>query len=122
MSAKSSLQDPKAMKLLSRVGDDIAELREDMHKLFSHTAHQTIPNGANEIADRTKARLSAGSAYAASQLRTLKELENSRRSAELLGGAILLGALGYGIYAFMKRKSYNKQEFTDYHEDSSTLD
>ncbi|MBK1881360.1 hypothetical protein JIN85_02970 [Luteolibacter pohnpeiensis] len=90
------------MKLLSRVGDDIAKLRQDVRTLITHTTHETIPHGANELADLTKAGLTASGAYAASRLRALKEYENSRRSAELLGSAILLGALGYGIYAWMK--------------------
>ena len=60
----TSLKDPRAMDLLSRVGDDISVLRDDMRHLLSHTARHTLAGGAREIVYSARCGLAAGSTQA----------------------------------------------------------
>lgn len=92
---------PTTRHLLNSVSDDISNLRRDVASLFSHTSRKTIPSGARELADYGKDRLHAGSEFAASQLRYLRA-NPTQSSAGILGGLILLGAVGAGIYYLCK--------------------
>ena len=113
MNNHSSFHDSKAVKLLSRVGDDIGQLRQDIRSLVSHTAHHTVPNSAQEFAERARGRLSAGSNYAASRFRSIKNTSNCQNSAGIIGGVLLIGILGYGIYALSKKCCCSRAEVTD---------
>ena len=86
---------------LDCVSDDISQLRHDVASLFSHTGRHTIPDGARDIADYGRDRIHAGGEFAASQLRYMRA-HPGQSSAGLLGGLILLGAVGAGIYYLCK--------------------
>lgn len=92
------VKDRRATSLLNRVREDISLLREDIGSLVTHTTKTTLPNGAREIAGQAKSQLAAGSAYAASRLRNLRAQPTTRRSAEWIGGAVVVGVLAYGTY------------------------
>lgn len=91
--------DGRATGLLNRVREDVSLLRGDMGTLLSHTARETLPNGARELADHAKHRIAAGGAYAASRLRDFRANPSSRQSAGWIGGALLVGLLAAGAYA-----------------------
>ena len=86
--------------LISRVGDDVSQLKSDISSLFSHTGRHTLPESARELQAQARDRLSAGGHYAASYLRE----HPGRSSAGILGGLILLGIAGTGIYYLCKGK------------------
>jgi hypothetical protein len=92
--------DRRTTGLLNRVRDDISMLRDDIANLLTHTTRETLPNGAREIADQAKNQFAAGSAYAASRLRSLRGLPHpsSSQSAGLVGGAVVAGLVAYGVY------------------------
>lgn len=96
-------EDRKMKDLISRVGDDVSQLRGDISSLFSHTGRHTLPEGARELRAQARQRLHAGGDYAVSQLRYLRE-NPGRSSVGILGGLILLGAVGTGIYYLCKGK------------------
>ncbi|HSP42411.1 MAG TPA: hypothetical protein VLO11_06045 [Luteolibacter sp.] len=95
-----SLKDPRAMDLLSRVGDDISVLRDDMRHLLSHTARHTLPTGAREIVDSARSGLSAGKEHGMARLRDLREHPN--QPATWIGGAVAMGLIAAGVYWFCK--------------------
>jgi hypothetical protein len=99
--------DRRAASLLSKVSDDLADLREDLGKLLSHTTRRTLPRGARDLAesardlaDTARHGLAAGGAYASSHLRSLGGYQPSRCTTGWVGGALLLGILAAGVYAF----------------------
>ena len=96
-------EDRKMKDLIGRVGDDVSQLRSDISSLFSHTGRHTLPESARELRAQARQRLSAGSDYAVSQLRYLRE-HPGRSSVGVLGGILLLGAVGTGIYYLCKGK------------------
>jgi hypothetical protein len=91
-------QDRKIKDLLSRVGEDVGQLKSDVASLLSHTGRHTLPTGARDLRDSAKDRLHAGGQYAVSQFRS----HPAQSSAGLLGGLLLLGAVGAGIYYLCK--------------------
>ncbi len=94
-------EDRKMKDLIGRVGDDVSQLRSDITSLFSHTGRHALPESARELRQQARQQLSASGEYAASHLRYLRE--NPRRSSVgLLGGLILLGAVGTGIFYLCK--------------------
>ncbi len=95
------LQDKRSKDLLTRVSKDISRLKDDVSTLFSHTGKHTIPDSASRLADYSRNRLSAGGDLANSQLRYLRE-HPGQSSAGIVGGLILLGAVGVGIYYLCK--------------------
>lgn len=110
-------QDRRASSLLQRVRDDISRLRDDVGTLLSHTTKRTIPTGAKEVvdqarsggrelADLAKSQLAAGGAYAASRFRQLRRDESSygSQSASWVGGAVVVGLLGYAAYALYRHR------------------
>lgn len=94
-------QDRKMKDLISRVGEDVGQLRSDVASLLSHTGRHTLPDSARDIRESAKDRLYAGGSYAASQLRHIRS-HPAQSSAGILGGLILLGAVGVGIYYLCK--------------------
>ena len=94
--------DRRANSLLNRVRDDVSHLRNDIGNLLTHTTRETLPNGAREIADQAKHQFAAGSAYAVSRLRGLRSQPPSQ-SAGWIGGAVVAGLIGYGIYALLRK-------------------
>lgn len=91
-------EDRKMKDLASRVGDDVSKLRSDIASLFSHTGRHTLPESARELRAQARERLNAGSHYAAAYLRE----HPGRSSVGVLGGLILLGVAGAGIYYLCK--------------------
>jgi len=96
-------EDRKMKDLIGRVGDDVSQLRSDISSLFSHTGRHTLPDSARELRSQARQRLSAGGEYAISQMRFLRE-HPGRSSVGILGGLVLLGAVGTGIYYLCKGK------------------
>jgi len=96
------LNDRRAAGLLNRVLHDVSHLRDDIGNLLTHTTRETLPNSARDLAGQARNQLFAGGAYAASRLRNLR-VQPARQSAGWLGGAILAGAVAYGIYALCHR-------------------
>lgn len=97
-------QDRRASSLLTRVREDISHLRQDVGNLVHHTARYTLPQGARGLADTARHRLAEGGHYAADRLRSFRS-SPPRQAIGVLGGAILVGVLAAGIYAFMKNES-----------------
>ncbi len=95
------LQDQRSKELLNRVSKDISRLKDDVSTLFSHTGRHTIPESAGSLADYGRNRLNAGGAFAANQFRHIRE-NPGQSSAGILGGLVLLGAVGFGIYYLCK--------------------
>ena len=88
------------MDLLSRVGDDISVLRDDMRHLLSHTARHTLPTGAREIVGSARSGLAAGRENGMARLRALREHPN--QPATWIGGAVVMGLIAAGVYWFCK--------------------
>lgn len=84
--------------LISRVGDDVSQLRNDISSLFTHTGRHTLPESARELRAQARERLNAGGHYAAAYLRE----HPGRSSVGILGGLVLLGAAATGIYYLCK--------------------
>lgn len=97
----SLLQDRKVKDLLSRVGEDVSQLRNDISSLLNHTGRHALPESARELRDSARSRLHAGGEFAVSQLRNMRA-HPGQSSAGILGGLILLGAVGAGIYYLCK--------------------
>lgn len=104
----SPFNDRRAHRLLSRVGDDLAQLRHDVASLISHTAHRTVPDGARQLADTAKYRLESGGAYAASRLRALRSAP-PRETASIAGGLLVIGLVAFGVYAICKSRCDREQ-------------
>jgi len=94
------IEDRKTKDLIGRVGDDVSQLRSDIASLFSHTGRHALPESARELGAQARQRLSAGGGYAVSYLRE----HPGRSSVGLLGGLVLLGVVGTGIYYLCKGK------------------
>jgi len=101
--ASFPFRDRKAVNLLSRVGEDLAQLRQDVSSLISHTAHRTVPEGARQLADTARTRLENGGAYAADRLRALRAAP-PRETASIASGVLVVGLLAFGVYALCKSK------------------
>ncbi len=93
--------DPGAAKLLSKVREDITDLRGDVHKLLTYTTRYTLPKGARELAGSARQGLTSGRNYASQHLRTLGT-SAPRQAFGLLAGVAIVGLLAAGVYAFAK--------------------
>lgn len=102
------LNDNRTAGLMNRVREDVSHLREDVGHLLSYTTRETLPNSAREIADQAKTQIAAGGAYAASRLRELRETPVTQK-AGWVGGAVLVGLLAAGYFAF----GHNGSEHND---------
>lgn len=87
-------EDRKMKDLINRVGEDVSQLRSDIRSLFTHTGRHTLPDSAREIREQARERLHAGGAY-------LRQ-HPGQSSIGLLGGLLILGAVGAGIYYLCK--------------------
>lgn len=87
-------EDRKMKDLISRVGEDISQLRGDISSLLTHTGRHTLPDSARELREQARQRLTAGGAY-------LRQ-HPGQSSVGLLGGLLILGAVGAGIYYLCK--------------------
>ena len=96
---QESTTNSRTKDLLGHVRSDISQLRSDISTLLSHTSRHTLPQGARDL--RARERLHAGGDFAISQLRHLRN-HPARSSVGILGGLILLGAAGTGIYYLCK--------------------
>ncbi|MBX3741871.1 MAG: hypothetical protein KF712_12815 [Akkermansiaceae bacterium] len=101
--SQSPFNDRRALNLLSRVGDDLSQLRQDVASLISHTAHRTVPDGARQLADTARHQLENGGAYAAARLRALRS-SPPREAAGIAGGLLLAGLIAFGVYAICKSR------------------
>lgn len=99
--SNSPFNDRRAIKLLSRVGEDLAQLRHDVSSLISHTTHRTMPDGARQLAHSARQHLETGGAIAADRLRALRSAP-PRETAGIAGGLLLAGVLAFGVYAICK--------------------
>jgi len=107
---------------LDRVSGDITQLRQDVAQLFTNTGRHAISEGARELADYGRDRLHAGSKFAATQLRHLRA-HPGQSSAGIVGGLILLGAVGAGIYYLCKSNCGSRcSQEEDPHFDDSRRD
>ena len=93
--------DPGAAKLLSKVREDITDLRGDVHKLLTYTTRYTLPKGARELAGTARQGLASGRTYATQHLRSLGA-SPPRQAFGLLAGVAIIGLLAAGVYAFAK--------------------
>ncbi len=93
-------EDRKMKDLIGRVGDDVSQLRNDISSLFSHTGRHALPESARELRAQARQRLSMGGEFASTYLRQ----HPGRSSVGILGGLVLLGAVGTGIYYLCKGK------------------
>ena len=107
--SQSPFHDDRAVQLLSRVGDDISQLRQDIRSLFSHTTRRTIPDGARGLADTARQQFAAGGSYAASRLRSLKS-NPPKEAIGLAGGLLVVGLLALGAYALCKSNCSRHEE------------
>jgi len=107
--SQSPFHDDRAVRLLSRVGDDISQLRQDIRSLVSHTARRTLPDGARELAGTARQQFAAGGAYAVSRLRSLKSAP-PKEALGLAGGLLVVGLLAFGVYALCKNGCCRAEE------------
>lgn len=104
-----TFQDPRTNDLLSRVGEDVSLLRQDVANLFTHTTRRALPNGARQLADNAKNRLSAGKLYTSEHLQALKNHVH-QPAAAWVGGAAAVGLLAVaGAYMLFRSNHHNGQ-------------
>ena len=88
-----SFKESRTNGLLSRVGEDVSMLRQDLGNLVSHTARHALP----AVADLAKDRLASGGVYTMEHLRSFG-VQMSKRATARIGGAMLIGCLAAGAY------------------------
>lgn len=91
---KKLTEDRKMNDLISRVGEDVSQLRSDIRSLFAHTGRHALPDSARELREQARQRLMAGGTY-------LRQ-HPGQSSVGILGGLLILGAVGAGIYYLCK--------------------
>lgn len=108
-----TFQDPRTNDLLSRVGDDVSMLRQDVANLFTHTTRRALPNGARRMANNARGRLHTGRLYTAEHLQALKNtVQNGvhQPAAAWIGGAAAVGLLAAaGAYMLFRNGHHNGQ-------------
>lgn len=112
-SMSSPFNDPHAVRLLSRVREDLAQLRHDVATLASHTTHRTLPDGARDIAANARQHFAAGTSYAADRLRSLRSAP-PRDVLGVAGGIVVVGLLALGVAALCKgssQQAYDEDEY-----------
>jgi hypothetical protein len=108
-----TITDDRKMKdLIDRVGKDVSQLRSDIRSLFMHTWRHTLPHSAREIREQARERLHAGGGFAASQFRYIRQ-HPGQSSVGLLGGLLILGAVGAGIHFLCKSDCCGKPRARD---------
>lgn len=112
--SSSIFNDRHASKLLSRVREDVSNLRSDIANLLTHTGQKTLPHVSRELADQARGQLAAGGAYAASHLRRLRGAPQPvSHGAGIAGGALMLAlvAAGVGCYFWQKGCTPTRGEY-----------
>ncbi|MFT4176826.1 MAG: hypothetical protein QM627_09225 [Luteolibacter sp.] len=118
----SLFSDKRASTLLSRVSEDLQQLRHDVSSLLGHTTRHTLPEGARELADTARSRLRAGTNYAASQLRSLRGCGHKvDPTTGIIAGAALVGLIGLGVYALCKHRCCEAEEALENAEEEEEL-
>lgn len=109
-----SFYDHRANGLLSRVRDDVSDFRNDLGDLLTRTTRHTIPKGARQLADTAHDHLASGRDYAVARFRSLRG-RPAAPALGVVGGAILVGLIAAGAYAFFNstRKKSVAEELED---------
>jgi len=100
--SNSPFEDKRAAQLLSRVGEDLSSLRNDMKMLVGHTTRHTLPDGARELARSGRSQLLSGRDYAADRVRYIGRSARQHPAGVSMAGVLLLGAVAAGIYYLLK--------------------
>lgn len=102
--------DNTAKKLLGKLSDDVSSMKSELAELISHHARTTLPKSARELADYSREKFH-------SQLQHLRA-HPRQSSAGIVGGLVLLGAVGFGIYYLCKSDCCGSR--CDYRDDADT--
>jgi len=100
--SSSPFEDKRASQLLSRVGEDLSSLRNDMKLLVGHTTRHTLPDGARELVRSGRSQLLSGRDYAADRVRYIGRSAREHPTGVSVAGVLLLGAVAAGIYYLLK--------------------
>ncbi|MFC7336580.1 hypothetical protein ACFQY0_05270 [Haloferula chungangensis] len=100
--SKLPFEDKRASQLLSRVGDDLSSLRNDVKMLVNHAKRHTLPDGARELARSGRNQLLSSRDYAADRVRYIGRSAREHPAGVSMAGVLLLGAVAAGIYYLMK--------------------
>lgn len=98
--------DSRSTGLASRVREDISLLRQDIGHLVRHTACQSLPDGARNLAQQARQGIVSSSNLALSRLRSLRK-NPPRQSLRIGGGALLVGLLAAGTYLICRSNCKN---------------
>ena len=111
--SNSPFHDSRALRLLSRVGDDLAHLRHDISNLLSHTTRNTIPKGARGLAENALHQFSAGGDYAASRLRSIRNSPPPKEAVGIAAGIVAVGLLALGAYLITKNNCSHSRHLAE---------
>lgn len=84
----STIDDPRASGLISRIGEDVSFLTQDVRNLLSHTARHTLPDRARDLAQSARRQL-------------------HQPGALWLGGALAVGVLAAGTYFALRDNGHD---------------
>ncbi|MGB6222460.1 hypothetical protein [Haloferula sp.] len=118
--SKHPFEDKRATQLISRVGEDLASLRNDVKLLVGHATRHTLPDGARELARTGRSQLLSGRDYAAEGVRYLGRSARNHPASVSVGGLLLLGAVAAGAYFLIKGSGccLSSAEEPDEHEEN----
>lgn len=102
--SNNPFEDKRASQLLSRVGEDLSSLRNDVKMLVGHATRHTFPDGARELARSGRSQLLSGRDYAAERMRYLGQSARQHPAGVSMAGVVLLGAVAAAIYFIAKGK------------------
>lgn len=97
-------EDKRASQLLSRVGEDLSSLRNDVKMLLGHTTRHTLPDGARGLARSGRERLLSGRDYAADRVRYLGHSARQHPTSVSVAGVLLLGAVAAGVWLVLRKE------------------
>lgn len=100
--SKHPFEDKRATQLISRVGEDLSSLRNDVKLLLGHATRHTLPDGARELARSGRSQLLSGRDYAAEGVRSLGRSAREHPASVSIGGLLLLGVVAAGAYYLIK--------------------
>jgi hypothetical protein len=90
MTRISTIDDPRASGLISRIGEDVSFLTQDVRNLLSHTARHTLPDRARDLALSARRQL-------------------HQPGALWLGGALAVGFLAAGTYLALRGNGHDTE-------------
>lgn len=111
-------EDKRATQLLSRVGEDLSSLRNDVKLLVGHATRHTLPDGARELARTGRSQLLSGRDYAAERVRYLGRSARNHPASVSVGGLLLLGAVAAGAYLLIREGGPSDEELDENEEES----